>query len=77
MRILIQRVNQASVTIEGDVKSSIGKGLLILVGIEDSDTDEDIEWLCGNEKSNNVLITYTVSRICDVRILYVYVVLGW
>ncbi|MBR7167945.1 MAG: D-tyrosyl-tRNA(Tyr) deacylase [Bacteroidales bacterium] len=47
MRILIQRVKRASVTIEGDVKSSIGKGLLILVGIEDSDTDEDIEWLCG------------------------------
>ena len=47
MRILIQRVQQASVTIEGNVKSSIGKGLLILVGIEDSDTDEDIEWLCG------------------------------
>ena len=47
MRILIQRVKQASVTIEGDVKSSIGKGLLILVGIEDSDTDEDVEWLCG------------------------------
>ncbi|MBO7227765.1 MAG: D-tyrosyl-tRNA(Tyr) deacylase [Bacteroidales bacterium] len=47
MRILIQRVKQASVTIEGNVKSSIGKGLLILVGIEDVDTDEDIEWLCG------------------------------
>lgn len=47
MRILIQRVKRASVTIEGDVKSSIGKGLLILVGIEDFDTDEDIEWLCG------------------------------
>ena len=47
MRILIQRVKRASVTIEGDVKSSIGKGLLILVGIEDSDTDEDVEWLCG------------------------------
>lgn len=47
MRILIQRVKQASVTIEGNVKSSIGKGLLILVGIEDTDDDVDIEWLCG------------------------------
>ena len=47
MRILIQRVQQASVTIDGNVKSTIGKGLLIFVGIEDADTDEDIEWLCG------------------------------
>lgn len=47
MRILIQRVQQASVTIDGNIKSSIGKGMLILVGIEDADTDEDIEWLCG------------------------------
>ena len=47
MRILIQRVQQASVTIDGNIKSSIGKGMLILMGIEDADTDEDIEWLCG------------------------------
>ena len=45
MRILIQRVKQASVTIDGNIKSSIGKGMLILVGIEDADTDEDIEFL--------------------------------
>lgn len=45
MRAVIQRVSEASVTIEGIVKSSIGKGLLILVGIEDADTDEDIDWL--------------------------------
>lgn len=47
MRILIQKVNRASVTIEGKVKSEIGRGLLILVGIEDRDTVEDIKWLSG------------------------------
>lgn len=45
MRIVIQRVSKASVTIGGKEKSSIGKGMLILVGIEDADTDEDIDWL--------------------------------
>ncbi|MCC6723543.1 MAG: D-tyrosyl-tRNA(Tyr) deacylase [Saprospiraceae bacterium] len=45
MRAVIQRVSQASVTIEGAVKSEIGHGLLILLGIEDADDDEDIEWL--------------------------------
>lgn len=45
MRVLIQRVSRASVTIEGRVKSAIGQGLLLLVGIENEDSDEDIEWL--------------------------------
>ena len=45
MRAVIQRVSEASVTIDGEVKSSIGKGLLILLGIEDIDTSEDIELL--------------------------------
>lgn len=51
MRVVIQRVTEASVTIEGKVKSEIGLGLLVLLGIEDADTDEDIQWLskkvCG------------------------------
>ena len=46
MRIVIQRVKHASVTIENKIKSEINKGLLILIGIEDSDNKEDIEWLC-------------------------------
>lgn len=46
MRTLIQRVRHASVTIEGELKSRIEKGMLVLVGIEDRDTQEDIEWLC-------------------------------
>jgi D-tyrosyl-tRNA(Tyr) deacylase len=45
MRIVIQRVRHASVTIEGKVKSSIQQGYLILVGIEEADTSEDVEWL--------------------------------
>ena len=47
MRILIQRVNEASVEINGKIKSSINVGLLILVGIEEADTKEDSEWLVG------------------------------
>ena len=46
MRIVIQRCLSASVTIEGEVVSAIGRGMLILVGIEDADTDDDIDYLC-------------------------------
>ena len=46
MRLVIQHVTQASVTIGGTLKSAIGPGLLILVGICDDDTDDDIEYLC-------------------------------
>jgi D-tyrosyl-tRNA(Tyr) deacylase len=46
MRVLIQRTRHASVTIEGRCTSAIKQGLLVLVGIEDSDGKEDIEWLC-------------------------------
>jgi D-tyrosyl-tRNA(Tyr) deacylase len=45
MRAVIQRVSKASVTVEGVVQSSIGTGLLVLVGIEDADTEDDIAWL--------------------------------
>ena len=45
MKIVIQRVTRASVTIEHQLFSSIGKGMLILVGIQADDTDEDIAWL--------------------------------
>lgn len=46
MRVVIQRAGHASVTIDGTCKSAIGKGLLILVGIEETDGQEDIDWLC-------------------------------
>ena len=45
MRTVIQRVKHASVTIDGKVKSEIGSGLLVLLGIEDRDTEEDVVWL--------------------------------
>ena len=47
MRIVIQRVSEASVTINNAVHASVGKGFLILVGIEDADSAEDAEWLAG------------------------------
>ncbi|HRJ15787.1 MAG TPA: D-aminoacyl-tRNA deacylase, partial [Saprospiraceae bacterium] len=46
MRAVIQRVSEASVTIDGEVFSAIGPGLLILLGIEDADNQEDTDWLC-------------------------------
>lgn len=54
MRVVIQRTARASVTIDGKAKSSIGQGMLILVGIENADTQEDIDWLC--------------KKICNLRI---------
>ena len=47
MRVVIQRVAQAGVTIDNKIRASIQKGLLVLVGIEDTDGPEDIEWLSG------------------------------
>jgi D-tyrosyl-tRNA(Tyr) deacylase len=47
MRAVIQRVNSAAVRIDQQVSGSINKGLLVLLGIEDADTEEDIAWLCG------------------------------
>ena len=47
MRIVIQRVQRCSVEVEGRIIGEIGKGMAILLGIEDADTQEDIDWLCG------------------------------
>jgi D-aminoacyl-tRNA deacylase len=54
MKAVIQRVSQASVTIENHIVAAINQGLLVLVGIEDADTEEDIVWL--------------VSKIANLRI---------
>ena len=54
MKVVIQRVMRASVTIDGQLHSSIGEGMMILVGIQADDCDEDIEWLTG--------------KICNLRI---------
>ena len=62
MRVVIQKVTRCSVEIDGKIKSSIGRGLLVLVGVEDRDTDADIEWLSNKivnmrifEDANNVM----------------------
>ena len=47
MRAVVQRVKSASVEIENKLKSEISHGILVFVGIEENDTDEDIEWLCS------------------------------
>lgn len=47
MRIVAQRVSRASVTIDGKVKSAIGQGMMVLLGIEEADNEEDVEWLCA------------------------------
>jgi len=47
MRAVIQRVSEAMVKVNGEITGSIQKGLLVLVGIEDADTTEDIQWLSG------------------------------
>lgn len=54
MRIVIQRVRKASVTVDDRITGSIGTGLLVLLGIEDADNDEDITWLS--------------NKICSLRI---------
>ncbi|MCW2118603.1 D-aminoacyl-tRNA deacylase [Flavobacterium sp. 7A] len=47
MRVVIQRVSLASVSVDAKIVASIQKGLLVLIGIEDADTQEDIDWLVG------------------------------
>jgi D-aminoacyl-tRNA deacylase len=47
MRVVLQRVSSASVTVDDKIVGAIQKGLLVLVGIEDADTQEDIDWLVG------------------------------
>ena len=47
MRVVIQRVSQGSVTIERNVLGKIGQGFVILLGIEETDSNDDIDWLCS------------------------------
>lgn len=51
MRVVLQRVKEASVRIEGQVVSAIGKGLLVLVGVEEEDDRDDVLWLCQKIKA--------------------------
>ena len=54
MRLVIQRVTEASVKVDGEIVGAIQNGLMILVGIEDADNQEDVEWLAG--KASNLRI---------------------
>lgn len=66
MRVVIQRVKEATVTIDGTLKSSIEQGLLILLGIEDADTQEDIDWLC--KKITNLRIFNDENGVMNVSV---------
>jgi D-tyrosyl-tRNA(Tyr) deacylase len=66
MIAVIQRVLSASVEIEGSIKSKIGAGLLVLVGIEDADNEEDIEWL--SNKIINLRIFNDTDGVMNVNI---------
>jgi D-tyrosyl-tRNA(Tyr) deacylase len=67
MRAVIQRVTQANVVINNSIRSAISKGLLILVGIEDSDTAEDISWLSG--KIVNLRIFNDVAGVMNESVI--------
>jgi D-tyrosyl-tRNA(Tyr) deacylase len=67
MRTVIQRVAKASVTVEGKVTGSIKEGLLVLLGIEDADTDEDIKWL--SNKIVNLRIFNDESGVMNESVL--------
>ena len=47
MRVVIQRVTQANVKVDGEIRGEVGPGLLVLMGVEDADGQEDIEWMSG------------------------------
>lgn len=67
MIAVIQKVTQSSVSIEGNMKSSIGKGLLVLLGIENSDNEEDIRWL--SKKIVNLRIFNDQSGVMNDSVL--------
>ena len=70
MRAVLQRVTEASVSIGGQIKSSIGNGLLILLGICEEDTPEDIEWLANKIvnmrifSDENGVMNKSVMEVC-------------
>jgi D-aminoacyl-tRNA deacylase len=67
MRTVIQRVTRASVTINNKIKSEIATGLLVLIGIEESDNDNDIEWLCN--KIVNLRIFDDSNQVMNLSVL--------
>ncbi|MEE1962332.1 D-tyrosyl-tRNA(Tyr) deacylase [Flagellimonas taeanensis] len=67
MRAVIQRVSRASVTVEGQVVSAIGQGLLVLLGIEDADGNEDSDWL--SQKITNLRIFNDADGVMNRSVL--------
>jgi len=67
MRVVIQKVSECSVAIDGKIKSSIGCGLLVLLGIENADTDNDISWLC--QKIVNLRIFLDQNHVMNKSVL--------
>ena len=57
MRAVVQRVSEASVSIEGNVKGSIGRGFMVLLGVEDIDEQADLDYICESEGKMNLSIT--------------------
>ena len=77
MRVVIQRVTNAKVEIEGNLYSEIDKGLMILAGFENNDTQDDIDWICKKINQlrifndNNGVMNISFSEINDVELLVV------
>ncbi len=67
MRAVLQRVSKASVTVEGKIVSKIENGILVLLGIEDADNGEDVEWLC--RKVANLRIFNDSDGVMNVSLL--------
>ena len=67
MRAIIQRVTQAQVQIDGKLFSEIGNGLLVLLGIEDADSDEDLNWLA--QKIVNLRVFNDVNGVMNISLI--------
>lgn len=67
MRIVIQRVQRASVTINEEIKSEIGQGMLILVGIEDADNEQDVDWLVHKTIGLRIFDDENYVMNCDIK----------
>ena len=67
MRIVIQRVQRASVTINEEIKSEIGQGMLILVGIEEADNEQDVDWLVRKTIRLRIFDDENHVMNCDIK----------
>ena len=70
MRLILQRVTEASVKVDGLIVGAINNGLMILVGIEDADTQDDIEWLAG--KASNLRIFDDADGVMNLSVKEVH-----